>query len=552
MAEQFPVEPLDEHNRRLLANVHPEGWVNPQPAARYHLVVVGAGTAGLVSAAGAAGLGARVALVERHLMGGDCLNVGCVPSKGILRAARAWQEARETAARFGGPAVAGAPSFGAAMERMRRLRAGISQHDSAERFRGLGIDVFLGDGRFTAPDAVEVDGRRLSFRRAVIATGARAAVPPIPGLAEAGYRTNETIFNLTVLPRRLAVLGCGPIGCELAQAFARFGSEVTLLGRSAQVLPREDADAAAIAAAAMARDGVRIELGVQPVAVRRNGSEKGLTIGPAGGRRGDGGATSGDGNARSGDGDGRAGYGSSGSATGSRIEGAGAGERQGARRELVVDEILVATGRQPNVEGLGLEAAGVRYTPRGVEVDDRQRTSNPRIYAGGDVASKFQFTHVADAQARLVIQNALFFGRGKASALTVPWCTYTSPEIAHVGLYERDARDRGLEVETLTVQLADNDRAILDGEDEGFLRVHLQRGSDKILGATLVAEHAGDILGELCLAITKGIGLGGIAGVIHPYPTQAEVIKKAADTWRRGKLTPRVKKLFGWWFRVFS
>jgi pyruvate/2-oxoglutarate dehydrogenase complex dihydrolipoamide dehydrogenase (E3) component len=501
----FPVEPLDEHNRALLANVHPEGWVNPRPAARYHLVVVGAGTAGLVSAAGAAGLGARVALVERHLMGGDCLNVGCVPSKGILRAARAWEEARQAAGRFGGPAVGGAPSFGAAMERMRRLRAGISPHDSAERFRSLGIDVFLGDGRFVAPDAVEVDGRRLRFRRAVIATGARAAVPPLPGLAEAGYRTNETIFNLTALPRRLAVLGCGPIGCELAQAFARFSSEVTLLGRPPRVLRREDDDAAALVAAALARDGVRLDLGVKVTAVRRDGLDKVLAI-----------------------------------------------EGDGGRRELAVDEILVATGRQPNVDGLGLEAAGVRFTATGVEVDDRLRTANPRIYACGDVASPFQFTHVADAQARIVIQNALFFGRAKASALTVPWCTYTSPEVAHVGLYERDARDRGLEVESLTVPLADNDRAVLDGEDEGFLRVHLQRGSDHILGATLVAEHAGDMLGELCLAVTQGIGLGSIAGVIHPYPTQAEVIKKAADTWRRGKLTPRVKKLFGWWFRVFS
>jgi pyruvate/2-oxoglutarate dehydrogenase complex dihydrolipoamide dehydrogenase (E3) component len=501
----FPVEPLDEHNRALLANVHPEGWVNPRPAARYHLVVVGAGTAGLVSAAGAAGLGARVALVERHLMGGDCLNVGCVPSKGILRAARAWEEARQAAGRFGGPAVGGAPSFGAAMERMRRLRAGISPHDSAERFRSLGIDVFLGDGRFVAPDAVEVDGRRLRFRRAVIATGARAAVPPLPGLAEAGYRTNETIFNLTALPRRLAVLGCGPIGCELAQAFARFGSEVTLLGRPPRVLRREDDDAAELVAAALARDGVRLDLGVKVTAVRRDGPDKMLAI---------------------------------------------AGD--GGRRELAVDEILVATGRQPNVDGLGLEAAGVRFTANGVEVDDRLRTANPRIFACGDASSPFQFTHVADAQARIVIQNALFFGRAKASALTVPWCTYTSPEVAHVGLYERDARDRGLEVESLTVPLADNDRAVLDGEDEGFLRVHLQRGSDHILGATLVAEHAGDMLGELCLAITQGIGLGSIAGVIHPYPTQAEVIKKAADTWRRGKLTRRVKKLFSWWFRVFS
>jgi pyruvate/2-oxoglutarate dehydrogenase complex dihydrolipoamide dehydrogenase (E3) component len=507
----FPVEPLDVYNRELLANVHPSGWVNPRPAARYHLVVVGAGTAGLVSAAGAAGLGARVALVERHLMGGDCLNVGCVPSKGILRAARAWEEARQAASRFGGPAAAGAPSFGAAMERMRRLRAGISPHDSAERFRGLGIDVFLGDARFTAPDAVEVDGQLLRFRRAVIAAGARAAVPPLPGLAEAGFRTNETIFNLTELPRRLAVLGCGPIGCELAQAFARFGSEVTLLGRQAQLLPREDADAAAIVAAALTRDGVRLELGIKATAVRKRGPEKVLDFERMDGRRGEGGL-----------------------------------------RELAVDEILVATGRQPNVEGLGLRAAGVRYTPKGVEVDDRLRTSNPRIFACGDVASKYQFTHVADAQARLVIQNALFFGRARASALTVPWCTYTSPEIAHVGLYERDARGRGLEVDTLTVPLADNDRAVLDGEDEGFLRVHLERGTDKILGATLVAEHAGDMLGELCLAITQGIGLGSIASVIHPYPTQAEVVKKAADTWRRGKLTPRVKKLFRWWFRIFS
>jgi len=516
----FPVEPLDEHNRALLANVHPAGWVNPQPAARYHLVVVGAGTAGLVSAAGAAGLGARVALVERHLMGGDCLNVGCVPSKGIIRAARGWEEARQAAARFGGPAVAGAPSFAAAMERMRRLRAGISPHDSAERFRSLGIDVFLGDGRFVAPDAVEVDGRRLRFRRAVVAAGARAAVPHLPGLAEAGYRTNETIFNLTELPRRLAVLGGGPIGCELAQAFARFGSEVTLLSRPMHILPREDADAAAVVAAALARDDVHVELGVQPVAVRRQGGDKVLDVQSVH-RQEDG-------------------------------ERSGGGEHHGRHLELAVDEILVATGRQPNVEGLGLEAAGVRYTPRGVEVDDRLRTSNPRIYACGDVASRFQFTHVADAQARLVIQNALFFGRAKASALTVPWCTYTSPEIAHVGLYERDARDRGMEVETLTVPLADNDRAVLDGEDEGFLRVHLERGGDKILGATLVAEHAGDMLGELCLAITKGIGLGSIAGVIHPYPTQAEVVKKAADTWRRGKLTPRVQKLFRWWFRLLS
>lgn len=494
------IEPRDEHNLRLIANVHPADWVNPEPAERYHLVVVGAGTAGLVSAAGAAGLGARVAIIERHLMGGDCLNVGCVPSKGVIRASRAWQEARQAAERFGGPGTDGTGDFGAAMERMRRIRAGISAHDSAARFRGLGIDVFLGDGRFVGPDVVEVGGKRLRFRRAVIATGARAAVPPIPGLAEAGCLTNETIFNLTELPASLAVLGGGPIGCELAQTFARFGSQVTLLDMEDHVLVREDADAAEVVQKALLRDGVRLELGVKVLEARRGV----LVI-----------------------------------------------ERQGQKKEIAADRILVAAGRAPNIEGLGLEAAGVRFAKQGVEVDDHLRTSNRNVFACGDVASRFQFTHVADAQARIVIQNALFFGRSKASALTIPWCTYTTPEIAHVGLYEKDAKERGLEVDTLTVPLSSVDRAILDGADEGFLRVHLEKGKDRILGATLVAEHAGDMLGELCLAITHGIGLGKIASVIHPYPTQGEVIKKAADQWRRTKLTPGVKKLFERWFRVF-
>lgn len=479
------IEPSDEHNLRLIANVHPTDWVNPEPAERYHLVVIGAGTAGLVSAAGAAGLGAKVAIIERHLMGGDCLNVGCVPSKGVIRASRAWQEARHAAERFGGPRAEGSGDFGAAMERMRRLRAGISVHDSAARFRGLGIDVFLGDGRFVGPDAVEVGGKRLRFRRAVIATGARAAVPPIPGLAEVGYLTNETIFNLTELPARLVVIGGGPIGCELAQTFARFGSHVTLLDKDGHVLVREDADAAEIVQRAMQKDGVRFEFNAKILEAPRDAT------------------------------------------------------------------ILVATGRAPNIEGLGLEAAGVKYTKRGVEVDDHLRTSNKNIFACGDVASRFQFTHVADAQARIVIQNALFFGRSKASALTIPWCTYTTPEIAHVGLYEKDAKERGIAMDTLTVPLSSVDRAILDGADEGFLRVHLEKGKDRIFGATLVADHAGDMIGELCLAITHGIGLGKIASVIHPYPTQGEVIKKAADQWRRTRLTPGVKKLFERWFRVF-
>ncbi|HEV2843822.1 MAG TPA: mercuric reductase [Thermoanaerobaculia bacterium] len=502
------IEPLDEHNLKLIENVHPESWINPEPAERYHMVVVGAGTAGLVSAAGAAGLGAKVALVERHLMGGDCLNVGCVPSKGVIRAARSWRDAREAAARFGGPAVARDDGdVGFAMERMRRIRAGISVHDSARRFQGLGIDVFLGDGRFVSPDTVEVGGKRLRFRRAVIATGGRAAEPPVPGLAEAGFRTNETIFNLTELPGRLVVVGGGPIGCELAQAFARLGSQVTLVDMSPHVLPREDADAAEIVQKAMIGDGVRLELGIKLVEVKRHGAERVVVV-----------------------------------------------ERDGQRQEIAADEILIAIGRAPNVEGLGLEAAGVRYGKKGVEVDDNLRTSNPHIFACGDVSARYQFTHIADAQARIVIQNALFFGRSKSSALTVPWCTYTSPEIAHVGMYEKDAKEKGIEVETLTIPFSSVDRAILDGDDEGFLRVHVEKGSKdgKILGATLVAAHAGDMIGELCLAITHGIGLGKIASVIHPYPTQGEVVKKAADQWRRGKLMPTVKKVFDWWFRTFK
>ncbi len=496
--------PDDEHNNKLMDNVHPSDWVNPEPASRYHLVVIGGGTAGLVSAAGAAGLGARVGLVERHLMGGDCLNVGCVPSKGVISAARAWHAARNAGA-FGGPASEGDGDFGFAMERMRRLRAGIAPHDSAARFRDLGIDVFLGEGRFISGEEVEVDGRRLRFRRAVIATGGRAAAPPIPGLDTIDYLTNETVFSLTDLPARFGVIGAGPIGCEMSQAFARLGSRTTLFEMTGHVLPREDPDAAAVVQEQMIADGVELQLKVKVIGVEKRAD--GIAV---------------------------------------RYE------RDGATSESIVDELLVAVGRAPNVDGLGLEEAGVQYERGGVLVDDRLRTTNTRIFACGDVASAYKFTHTADAQARIVIQNALFFGRKRTSELVIPWCTYTSPEIAHVGMYADDARDLGVEVDTLTVPFSDVDRAVLDGEDEGFLRLHVKSGSDRIVGATLVAPHAGDMIGELCLAITAGIGLEKISATIHPYPTQAEIIKKAADQWRRTKLTPRVKRLFGLWFRIFS
>jgi pyruvate/2-oxoglutarate dehydrogenase complex dihydrolipoamide dehydrogenase (E3) component/uncharacterized membrane protein YdjX (TVP38/TMEM64 family) len=495
------VLPDDQYNRTLLSHVHPSGRTNPTPSGRYNLVVVGAGTAGLVSAAGAAGLGGKAALVERHLMGGDCLNVGCVPSKGLISAARAAANARR-AGELGVSVGSVAVDFPAVMERMRRLRARLAPIDGVERFTGLGVDVYLGDARFTGPTTVEVDGRTLRFARAVIATGARAAVPPIPGLEETEYLTNETVFWLTELPRRLLVIGAGPIGCEMAQAFRSFGSEVTVLHADAHVLPKEDPAAAAIVERHMAADGVRLVHGVKITRAERRGAEVVL-------------------------------YYASG----------------GRDQEVVGDRLLVGVGRAPNVEGLGLETAGVRYERTGVVVDDHLRTSNPRIYAAGDVSSRFQFTHTADALARIVIQNALFgtFGKKKMSALTVPWCTYTTPEVAHVGLSERAAKDQGMPVSTITVPLHDVDRAVLDGEDDGFLRVHLREGTDKVVGATLVATHAGDMISELTLAMSAGLGLGAIAGTIHPYPTQAEVMKKAADAYNRTRLTPLVKKLFAWW-----
>jgi pyruvate/2-oxoglutarate dehydrogenase complex dihydrolipoamide dehydrogenase (E3) component len=493
--------PDDEHNRLLVSNVHPGDWTNPEPASRYNLVVIGAGTAGLVTAAGAAGLGARVALIERELMGGDCLNVGCVPSKALLRAARAYADVRDAGA-YGVEVPEGARvNFPAVMERMRRLRARISRTDSARRFRELGVDVFLGSGRFTGPETVEVAGKTLRFRKAVIATGARAAALPIPGLAEAGYSTNETVFSLTALPARLAVIGAGPIGCELAQAFARFGARVSLLEVLPQILIKEDRDAAARVERALVRDGVELVVGCAVRRVERDGGEKVLHV-----------------------------------------------ERDGEVRRLRVDEILVGVGRVPNVEGLDLEAVGVAHDrTTGVKVDDRLRTTNPRIFAAGDICSAYKFTHNSDFQARLVIQNALVLGRARASALTIPWCTYTDPEIAHVGLYEREAKERGLAVKTFVQELEDVDRAVLDGEPEGFVKVHVREGSDRILGATIVARHAGELLPELTLAMVNGIGLGKIARTIHCYPTQAEAIRKLGDAYHRTRLTPVVKKLFARW-----
>jgi pyruvate/2-oxoglutarate dehydrogenase complex dihydrolipoamide dehydrogenase (E3) component len=505
MAHQaLEIAPRDEHNLALAERVHPPDWRNPVPQDRYNLVIVGAGTAGLVSAVGAASLGARVAIIERDLMGGDCLNFGCVPSKAIIRSARAVAAVR-SAGDYGVDLVPLVEvDFGAVMERMRRLRAELARNDSAERLKSLGADVFIGDASFTAPDEIEVGGARLRFRRAAIATGARAVNPDLPGFAEAGYLTNESVFSLAKLPRRLAVIGAGPIGCELAQSFRRLGAEVTLLEAGAQVLAREDRDAAERIERALRREGVAIATGCRILRAERAGEEKRVRI-----------------------------------------------ETNDVQSELAFDEILVAVGRKPAVEGLGLEKAGVEYDPAlGIRVDDFLRTTNPRVYAAGDCASALKFTHLSDAHARILIRNALFMGRQRVSALTIPWCTYTDPEIAHVGLSAADAGRRGIKIATLVQELGEVDRAVIDGESEGFAKVHLAAGTDRIVGATIVASHAGEMIGMLTAAIANGIGLRRLADVIQPYPTQADAIRRLGNQYNRSRLTPMVAGLMRRWFAL--
>lgn len=495
------VVPDDAHNRRLVANVHPLQWVNPAPRGRYNLVVIGAGTAGLVSAAGAAALGARVALIEKHLMGGDCTNYGCIPSKALIRSARAAFSVRE-APDFGvSPGGSTEADFSRVMERMRRLRAEISANDSAQRFSGLGVDVYFGEASFIGRNEIVVEETILPFSKAIIAAGGRPAEPPVPGLKEAGYLTNETVFSLEKLPPSLLVIGAGPIGCELAQTFRRFGSEVVLITRGKWLLPRDDADAAAILQRRFEREGIHMIFGARILRAETGEGLKQL------------------------------------------VYDSGRGEER-----VTGSEILAAVGRRPNVDGLNLEAVGVESNEQGVVVDDRLRTSNPDICAAGDVCSSYKFTHAAEAMARVALQNALFFGRKKVSDLVIPWCTYTDPEIAHVGITVGEAQRRGSEVTTFTKNLAEVDRAILDGETEGYVRLYTNRSDGRLLGATMVGAHAGESIGEAVLAMTQHLKVGDLSGIIHPYPTQAEAIKRAADLQFRSRLKPWMRNVLRKYF----
>ena len=473
----------------------------------YNVVVIGAGTAGLVTAAGTAGLGGRVALIERNLMGGDCLNFGCVPSKALISSARLIQQIRESE-KWGLDQLEPQFVFEKVFERMRARRAKIAPHDSRERFESLGVDVFHGEARFVSPRQVEVNGQRLRARNFVIATGSRAVVPKIKGVESVPYFTNETIFEeVKEKPENMIVLGGGPIGCELAQTFQRLAVEVTILERGDQLLPKEDRDVAEFLEHRLIDEGVRVIKNADAHSVASSDTGK--------------------------------------------VAVQLLDQQPGRLAELTffADALLVAAGRRPNLESLDLKSAGVDVTERSVRVTDYLQTSQRHIYAVGDVIGPFLFTHMADAQARVVVRNILMpfqFLRQKMDYSVVPWCTYTDPEIAHVGLGEKEAQRKNIDYDLFVVPLEDVDRAVVESEEAGFAKVLTQKGSDKILGAIIVAPHAGDLLHELVLAMKAGIGLATIASTIHAYPTFAELARKAGDKYNRTRLTPNAKKIFTW------
>jgi pyruvate/2-oxoglutarate dehydrogenase complex dihydrolipoamide dehydrogenase (E3) component len=467
------------------------------PAA-YNVVVLGGGTAGLVTAAAVAGLGGRVALVEKDRMGGDCLNTGCVPSKALLSSARLLDRIRRSED-WGIPRREPDVDFNRILARVRERRERIAPKDSAERFETLGVEVIRGHARFISPRELRVGERILRAVNFVIATGSRPFVPPIPGLADVPFHTNETIFELSELPRRLAVVGGGPIGCELGQAFARLGAQVTIFQTAKEILEREDPDVAA--------------------ALRRRLESEGLTV-----------------------------------LTSANVDGveAARGHLQIAAsgpasdsRAMPCDAILVAAGRRPNVADLDLEAAGVEFSPKGIVVDAHLRTSQRHIFAAGDVVGRHVFTHAADAHARTVARNILLPRfPAKLDESVLPWCTYTDPEVARVGLSESEARAKGIRYDLWRDDFAEVDRAVVESEDAGFAKVLTAKGKDRILGAAIVGERAGDLLPELVLAMKAGLGLGRISGTVHSYPTLSEMARKLADRQQKSRLTPTARRIF--------
>jgi pyruvate/2-oxoglutarate dehydrogenase complex dihydrolipoamide dehydrogenase (E3) component len=473
----------------------------PKGEGIYNVVVIGAGTAGLVTAAGTAGLGGRVALIERNKMGGDCLNFGCVPSKALISSARLvatirrgedWG-LRKTEPQFDLEDV---------FARMRARRAQIAPNDSQERFESLGVDVFRGNAKFQSPSEVKVDGYVLRGKNIVIATGTRAFIPPIEGIDAVPYFTNETIFDeLRSKPESMIVLGGGPIGCELGQTFNRLRVRTTIVQRGPHLLPREDLGVSEYLEKRLVNEGVAVMTNGDAKAVRRVDGGIEMTIG---------------------------------------------------NDKVTASTLLVCSGRRPNIDNLGLENILVETDAHGVKVNEYLQTSQPHIYAAGDVAGPYLFTHMADVHARIVVRNILMpvqVLRQKIDYSVVPWCTYVDPEIATVGLNEAAAKKKNIEYDVIQQELAEVDRAVVEREDFGFAKVLAAKGTDKILGATLVCESAGDLLHEFVLAMKYGIGLGKISATIHAYPTLAELARKIGDKYNKTRLTPTAKKIFAWLYQ---
>ena len=472
----------------MLRRVRPQDWKNPPPRQAYDLVIVGAGPAGLAAAEFAARSGFAVAIVERNRLGGNSLNVGSVPSKAIISTAVLCGAMRD-AERFGAPRPEQRPvDFAAAMARMRRIRTRISRYYAIDGLAELGVDVFFGQGRFESEDVVLVDDTRLRFRKALVASGARPRQSDIPGLDPTDYRTSSTIFEISTLPRRLAVIGGGPLGCELAQAFCRLGALVTIVQNDAKFLPREERDAAEILSRSMARDGVDIRLNTTVVGARR-------LVG------------------------------------GAIVLGTVNNEVQG---QIEADEILLSIGRVANVSDLALEAAGVAFDiEQGIEVDDFLCSTNPNVYAAGDACLALKFTNAAQSSARTAVKNALMQGRQRQDDSVIPWCTYCEPEIAHIGLHVWEARRQAIPIKSFTVMMHDVDRAITDGQESGFVKIHLAEGTDTILGATIVASRASEMINEMAVIMCAGIGMEALADVAHTYPAQSGAIMLAAQAYRR-------------------
>ena len=478
--QRYPGAEFDDIAWGLLS---PTDYQNPQPQPRYHLVVVGAGPAGLISAIGAAGLGAKVALIERHRMGGDCLNVGCMPSKALL----AFSKQRGA-------------DFQHAFAWLREVRAGIAPHDSVERYTEAGVDVFLGDASFNAAGQICVGDTPLNARRIALCTGASAAIPPIPGLVESRPLTNETIFDLPAPPSSLAILGAGAIGCELALALSRLGVSVSLFEMAERVLPLETPLVSQAVAMALESSGVDLYLGQGVRAVKGSGT---VVVGD---------------------------------------------------QEIECERILVALGRKPNTHGLNLGAAGVSVDQQGFVVTNAKlQSNNKRIFAAGDCTARQQFTHHADAQARALIQNALFAPTASVDALIVPHCTYTDPEVASVGANPERLEKSAIAFDRFEFDLSELDRSRADPDSQlrpvQHAEVYTQKGSDKILGATIIGHDAGELIAPICLMMSNGLGLSAAQKTIFSYPTRSEYLKRLGDAYNRNRMTPTVARLFRWWLR---